>query len=59
MPFVYAISDDVNRDGAQIQVAAILMAATVAPMRRSATWKLSALVALRVKISVTPIISNA
>ena len=35
------------------------MAADVAPMRLSATWKLSALVALRVKISVTPIISAA
>ena len=50
-PLVYATSDEVNRLGAHIQVAAMLIAAAGAPIRRSATWKLSALVARRVKIN--------
>ena len=48
-----------NSEGAQIQVAAMLMAAITEPMRRSATWKPSASVVFRVNISVTPIISTA
>ena len=59
MPFVYAFSAEVNKAGAQIHVAAMLMAELITPMFRFPTWKFSALVPRFVNSNVIVIMMAA
>ena len=53
---MYAFSAEVKSAGAQIHVAAILMALWIGPSFRSATWKLSVVSDRRERQTVTTII---